>query len=472
MGKNPQKEESKKSSKIPPTSSSKPNQPTQKLSEAKRNNPETTPQESKGAAKKAEGNFTIPKNLSQTTTGTNSSSTNPNQRQTQKGDKRARDSSQTSKSSNSSQIKPPPSKKPQTYAEAANPDPTNQAKEPPSLELAWHANQLRIYKGNRYHAPISFHDFVEIRDKLFNHTIEFMRSNPNHKYRTQVLANYYNKNLKCGVFVCKHEQALAWLKEAVTLVSDSTYRGWTNKDEQVTAFVKIFVSQGFENLTPEVYLDANRLIFETKSTAGIPWTFINEYVHHQKQTRIIVAQIPLEVFESIQAKGQETTAGSRVWKVEGFMAPLKITLANAGDMRPSRPQNPKAASDKDRNRSRSQGQSGSREHSVQREQPNTQLAHPATPPKPTSPAPSKSTKSPATNKPATPTSSRSITPPPMSPGSSPLKGAGLNDISIDPFLSNACSNVLDEGIMETADLAMLDSPSHSDTDEMDENDAE
>ncbi len=69
-------------------------------------------------------------------------------------------------------------------------------------------------------------------------------------------------------------------------VCGTSYKSWTNKDEQVTSFVKIFVSQGFENLTPEEYLDANRLVFENESTSDIPWTLTNEYVHHQKHTRI------------------------------------------------------------------------------------------------------------------------------------------------------------------------------------------
>lgn len=123
-------------------------------------------------------------------------------------------------------------------------------------------------------------------------------------------------------------------------VCGTSYKGWTIKDEQVTSFVKIFVSQGFENLTPEEYLDANRLVFENESTSDIPWTLTNEYVHHQKHTRIIIAQIPTETYELIQMMGNETNLGSNVWKEDRFMAPLKMTLAMAGDMHPSKPQNP------------------------------------------------------------------------------------------------------------------------------------
>jgi hypothetical protein len=171
MGKKPfQKEESQKSSKTPPTSSTKPNQnqPSQKSAEAKCTTPATAPQESKGTAQKAKTNFVIPK-----TTEMSSASKTNNSYQTQKGDKRARDLSQTSKSSDSSLTKPPPPKKLQSYAEVAKPADQHKA-EPPSLELAWHSNQIRIYKGNCYHAPISFNDFVEIRDKIFTHTLNFM----------------------------------------------------------------------------------------------------------------------------------------------------------------------------------------------------------------------------------------------------------------------------------------------------------
>jgi len=443
MGKNPppQKEEIQKSSKNPPSSSKPP-----KSAAAKSTTPATTPQESKGTAQKVKADFTAPKTYPRNLNESSSSKKNlpespatplkpTDLSQNQKGDKRARDLSQNSKSSESSSAKPPPPKKLQSYAEAAKP--ADQPKsEPPSVELAWHSNQIRIYKGNRYHAPISFQDFIEIRDKLFSHTLNFMRANPSHKHRVQVLANYYHKHLKCGVFVCKHEQALAWIKEAVTTVSDSAYRGWTSKDEQVTAFVKIFVSQGFENLTPEDYLDANRLLFETTSTKGIPWTFINEYVHHQKHTRIIIAQIPLETFELIQAKGQETTEGSRVWKAEGFMAPLKMTLATAGDMRPTRPQNPPAdPSNPERNRSRNRRKSGSGSQPQQGAGGSAE----GQPPQPLTPPKTKMGSSPKS----------SPLPNPIL-GSSPMREDGMNDISVDPFLSNAQVDVElpDENPME------------------------
>jgi hypothetical protein len=169
MGKNPppQKEESQKSSKNPPSSSKPP-----KSAAAKSTTPATTPQESKGTAQKVKADFTAPKTYPRNLNESSSSKKNlpespatplkpTDLSQNQKGDKRARDLSQNSKSSESSSAKPPPPKKLQSYAEAAKP--ADQPKsEPPSVELAWHSNQIRIYKGSRYHAPISFQDFIEI----------------------------------------------------------------------------------------------------------------------------------------------------------------------------------------------------------------------------------------------------------------------------------------------------------------------
>jgi hypothetical protein len=92
--------------------------------------------------------------------------------------------------------------------------------------------------------------------------MEFMRANPTQRHLPQATGNYYNKNLRCGIWVCKLDRALVWFKEAVTTVCGTSYKGWIIKDEQVTSFVKIFVSQGFENLTPEEYLDANDLFLK------------------------------------------------------------------------------------------------------------------------------------------------------------------------------------------------------------------
>jgi len=470
------KEESQKGSKIPPKTlpnATKPNQnmkPTQVTlvsAEAKCTNSETTPQESQGIAQSANANFTIPKTpkvpnqtASSTTTSSGMSSQGERHRpvNTQAGDKRAREPSQNSKSSSSSII-PPPAKK-LTYADAAKPDQKRTDGAP--QELVWYANQLRIYKNTRYHAPISYPEFAAVRDKLFHYGMEFMRENPSQRHLPQATGNYYNKTLRCGVWVCKHEQAITWFKQAVMTVCRTAYKGWTNKDEQVTSFVKLFVPQGFENLTPDEYLEANRLVFETTSTSDIPWTFINEYVHHQKHTRIIVAQIPTETYELIQKSGKETSPGSNVWKAEGFMAPIKMTLATAGDMRPSKPQNPNQKPGGANSQGRDRGQV----------QPELQEQHEAVgSPTPDPPTSSSKTSTPVKNLKGSNPNSNKSSPIQASPvGSTPTREDGLNSNSNDPYLSNAqpAEVEMDNAETDGLDYAILNSTIPTDTDDMED----
>jgi len=475
MGKNPRnKEESQKGSKPPPKTfpnaqkpNQKPTQGTPVLAEAKCNNPETTQQESQGTAPTASANFTIPKAPkvpNQTAASTTSSSGVSSQgvrhrpTNTQAGDKRARELSQNSKSSSSSII-PPPAKK-LTYADATKPD--QKRTDGASHELVWYANQLRIYKNTRYHAPISYPEFASVRDKLFHYGMEFMRKNPTQRHLPQATGNYYNKTLRCGIWVCKHEQAITWFKEAVTTVCGTSYKGWSNKDEQVTSFVKLFVPNGFENLSPVEYLEANRLVFESASTCDIPWTFINEYVHHQKHTRIIVAQIPTETFEAIQKSGKETSPGSNVWKADGFMAPIKMTLATAGDMRPSKPQNPnpKPAGANSQGRDCGQGQPD------MQEQP--EVVGSPTPNPPTTPSKTSTPVKPL--KGSTPASNKSSPIPATSMGSSPIREDGLNSASNDPLLSNAQTDdiEIDNAETEGLDYAILNSTVATDPEDMDD----
>jgi hypothetical protein len=141
---------------------------------------------------------------------------------------------------------------------------------------------------------------------------------------------FFNKTLHCGVINCK-AKSLAWYKEAVSRVSEGQFRGWT-KDELVTTCVKIFVPSGFEHFTSEEYIDASRLMFETEETLGFPWIIIRDYIHHARHNKMIIAQIPEASFNYIKSQGKETSPGSGVWKADGFMAPLKLTIASSSDV--------------------------------------------------------------------------------------------------------------------------------------------
>jgi len=101
----------------------------------------------------------------------------------------------------------------------------------------------------------------------------------------------------------------------------------------VTTFVKIFVPPGFEDTTPVDYLEVIRIMFDSKATQGIPWEVVKAYIHHTKHTHIIIASIPTAIFLQIKAQGKETSKDSGVWKTEGFLAPLKLTLANPNDLK-------------------------------------------------------------------------------------------------------------------------------------------
>jgi len=248
------------------------------------------------------------------------------------GDKRVRDPSQNSKSSGGSLI-PPPAKKP--YAEVAKSN-TNTN----SLDMQWPDLQLRIYSTAKNHEHMSYQVFSELKAKLARHTFKFMQTNPDQSRKTYTDGIFYNKVLKCGIVICNNSEALAWYKEAIDEVGGQTFRGWS-KEEQVTTCVKIFVPLGIESITSLEYLEALRIMYDTDSTRGIPWTMLKEYIHHSKHTRIIIATIPAEIFTLIQTKGVETSAGSRVWKAIGFMGPLKLTIASENDLRS--PNNPKHA---------------------------------------------------------------------------------------------------------------------------------
>jgi hypothetical protein len=192
--------------------------------------------------------------------------------------------------------------------------------------------QLRIYKTYLYHKKISYDEFLEVRRKIFNHSISYLNSCPSLVDTIKTITIYYNKVLKCGVFNCLHEQALAWLKKTTTTVCGEDFRGWTNK-EQVTTSVKIFVPPGFEDTTAGDYLGAIRIMYKTEATKGIPWEVVKFYTHHTKHTHIIIATIPTAIFLQIKSQGVETSKGSGVWKTEGFLAPLKLTLASSNDLR-------------------------------------------------------------------------------------------------------------------------------------------
>jgi hypothetical protein len=93
-------------------------------------------------------------------------------------------------------------------------------------------------------------------------------------------------------------------------------------------------------------LEATRILFESEDTKGIPWEVVKFYTHHTKQTHIIVAAIPTLTYKQIKFQGVETSKVSGVWKTEGFLALLKLTLATPNDLKSSRntPARPKPTS--------------------------------------------------------------------------------------------------------------------------------
>jgi hypothetical protein len=175
---------------------------------------------------------------------------------------------------------PPPIKK--SYAEAIK------AADRPSLDTTWPDFQLRIYKNTTHHEPITFHEFTEIKEKLIHHTTASLQANRALFSQQQTTGTYYNKALRCGVVNCKHELSLSWFASAIPTICGRDFKGWT-KDKQVTTCVKIFVPQGFETLSATDYLDVTHTMIEGDSIQTIPWTLIKEYIHHTKQTRIIIA---------------------------------------------------------------------------------------------------------------------------------------------------------------------------------------
>jgi len=353
-------------------------------------------------------------------------------------EKRIRDPSTSSKGSGGSND-PPPTKK--SYAETAR------SGDRPSTDTTWPEFQIRIYKNLTHHEPITFHDFAEIKDKIITHTSESLMAQPALFAQLQTSGTYYNKVLRCGIINCKNSQALDWFTSAIPTICGNGFRGWT-KDEQVTTYVKIFVPQGFEKLTASDYLDVTRLMIEGGDLQDIHWMLVKEYIHHVKQTRIIIASIPNSTLNKIQTQGTETSHGSGVWKIDGFLAPLKLTIANPNDLRSSRPS------------------------SV----PNKETLETATSPTQTS-SPSLTIQ----NSPQT-SPTRSQTPPPIN--TSPEAPAPLNTLktpSKDPFLSSTAmsplrvamenTHVAAEEIVYTAigddmDYSALDSPIESDGDDL------
>jgi hypothetical protein len=242
------------------------------------------------------------------------------------GDKRARDPSQNSKSSGRS-IVPPPSKQQRSYAEAAKPFHTQQI-----IDVHWPEFQLRVYNASKHHEHISNNAFHDLKNTLARHTLDFLRTNPGQSRQILTTGIYYNKVLKCGIVNCVSKEALDWYRGAIELVSNNFFRGW-GKEEQVTTCVKIFVPLGLDSITNLEYLEATRIMLDTDSTTGIPWTMLKDYIHHTKHTRIIIATIPAETFTNIQLNGTETNEGSRVWKTNGFLGPLKLTIASPNDLK-------------------------------------------------------------------------------------------------------------------------------------------
>ncbi len=343
-----------------------------------------------------------------------------------KADKRTH--SQSFRGSEGSHAAPPPTKK--SYAETNK---NTEAKK--DVTELWPEMQLRIFKTNLYHKKITYDEFLEVRRKIFNHSISYLNSHPDQVDMIKTISVYYNKVLKCGVFNCYHEQALAWFKNATTTVCGEDYKGWT-KNEKVTTIVKIFIPPGFEDTSSVVYLGAIRIMYETEATKGILWEVIKFYIHHTKYTHIIIATIPTVIFLQIKAQGVETNKGSGVWKSEGFLAPLILTLAIGNDLRGRNPQasRPKPATP-------------------------TTLTMPTTPTTPTT-STSPSPKPQTSPKPST--SSKSSTPPPP-PASMPKVKLATNLTSSlfkpdkdDPFLSSSAMTPSGEDMDHDQDLEDID----------------
>jgi hypothetical protein len=189
-----------------------------------------------------------------------------------------------------------------------------------------------VYKNTTYHEPISYDEFGAVREVMLRRSLSFLEENPDQGSLLQISSTYYNKLIHCGVYNFANIQALNWFKRELPVACDGAVRGWTN-DEQVTTFLKIFMPQGFDSLEAQDYLKASRLMFRTQGTPDIPWGLINEIIHPTKHTRQIIASIPTTTLQVIQSRGSETKEGSGVWKADGFMAPFKVTVASASDLR-------------------------------------------------------------------------------------------------------------------------------------------
>jgi len=74
-------------------------------------------------------------------------------------------------------------------------------------------------------------------------------------------------------------------------------------------------------------------MFRTQDTPDIPWGLINESIHPTHHTRQIIASIPTVTLQVIQSRGSETKEKSGVWKTDGFLAPFKVAVASASDLR-------------------------------------------------------------------------------------------------------------------------------------------
>jgi len=330
------------------------------------------------------------------------------------GDKRGRDPSQGSKSS----IIPPPTKQPRTYANAAKGRELHRVQ-----DHQWPDLQLRVYKNTAYHEPLSYDDFAVVREVMLQHSLAFLESNPDQGSLLNIASTYYNKLIHCGVYNFANENALNWFKQELPLACNHAFRGWT-KDEQVTTFVKIFMPQGFESLSAQNYLKASRLMFRSALTQDIPWGLINESIHPTKHTRQIIASIPTATLQVIQAKGVETSEGSGVWKADGFLAPFKVTVASASDLR-----NANAANNSNPNPEQDQAELSAESEAA--------MVSP-----PASPARSTSSKS----------SSASSLPPPLGPELTPDKLPGL----VNDQLLSAATNTEISGDNETHGEEVMD----------------
>jgi hypothetical protein len=331
-------------------------------------------------------------------------------------------------------IIPPPTKQPKTYAAAA----TNAAAASKGYvhkphDHQWPDLQLRVYKDTIYHEPISYDNFTEVRDRMMDHSLAFLEKHPDKGAYLQVTSTYYNKLIHCGVYNFANTQALNWFKRELPQACFQAYRGWTN-DEQVTTFVKIFVPQGFDKLSAHDYLKASRLMFKSQNAPDIPWGLINESFHPKKHTRHIIASIPTATLQVIQARGAETSEGSGVWKADGFLAPFKVTVASASDMRNANTTNhPEQTTEHEMDQ-------GTEEEAQTEEAGATTVSPPVTPTR------SKSSVSPKSS------------PPPLGPELTPSK---LPELINNPLLSEAANNSAEadryaEGDEDKMDFGLLD----------------